>query len=260
MAWVLGYGMDLDSQRVVAEAAGRRERAREGEAMGDLRDFTVIFDLDGTLVDTAPDLVRALNAVVEADGFPGVPAQDVREMVGRGARALLRRAYARNGAAMPEPTLTEKVTAFIDAYAADIAALSRPFPGAPACLDTLEAAGARLVIATNKPQRLTDLLLDALGLQDRFVRAVGADAAPKRKPDAAHLLAAVGPEGSIDRSVMVGDSGVDVAAARAAGAPVIVMTHGYSETPPGQLGADRLVSSFAVLHEAVAELASTPKD
>lgn len=222
--------------------------------MSALAGATVIFDLDGTMVDTAPDLVRALNHVMDEDGFPHVPIEDVRAMVGRGSRALLMRGYARCGAALPHDAVSLRVGRFLEAYAADIAARSRPFPGLFEALDALEGDGARAVIATNKPQALTDQLLDALSLRARFVRAVGADAARAKKPDARHLVDAVGPEGDITRAVMVGDSDVDVAAARAAATPVIVMTHGYSETPVERLGADRVIAGFGELHDAAASL------
>jgi phosphoglycolate phosphatase len=215
---------------------------------------TVIFDLDGTLVDTAPDLVRALNAVIEADGFPATPIEDVRAMVGRGAKALLRRAYARSGTALPEPHFLDRHARFLDVYAAGIAELSQPFPGAEAAVEGFAAAGARCVMATNKPQALTDLLLGELGWTDRFSRVVGADACPAKKPHAAHLEAAAGGAEALGRAVMIGDSAVDVAAARAAGVPVIALSHGYSETPFERLGADRVLAGFDGVIDAAAAL------
>jgi phosphoglycolate phosphatase len=219
-----------------------------------LQGATIIFDLDGTLVDTAPDLVRALNTVMEADGFPTVPAADVRAMVGRGARALLRRAYARSGTAMPEPVLDQRVARFLAAYDAHIAELSRPFPGAEESVETLARSGAISVIATNKPQRLTDHLLEALGWSGLFQRVVGADSASRRKPHAAHLIAAAGGADRLVRAMMIGDSDVDVAAARAAGVPVAVMRHGYSETPADRLGADRVLDNLSQTPAAALEL------
>ncbi len=219
-----------------------------------LEGATIVFDLDGTLVDTAPDLVRALNVVVEADGFPPTPITEVRAMVGRGARALLRRAYARAGTALPEPALDGRVARFLAVYEADVAGLSRPFPGAEASLDAFARAGAACVIATNKPQRLTALLLDALGWGGRFERVLGADAASRKKPHAAHLIEAAGGAGRIARAVMFGDSDVDVAAARAAGAPVAVLRHGYSETPADRLGADRVLDNLEEGPAAAADL------
>jgi phosphoglycolate phosphatase len=215
---------------------------------------TIIFDLDGTLVDSAPDLVRALNVVVEADGYPTVSLDLVRQMVGRGARALLRRSYARCGTALPEPALDLRVKRFLEAYATGIAERSRPFPGAEAALEALEAAGAVSVIATNKPQHLTDLLIEALGWRPRFARILGADGVSRKKPHPAHLIEAAGGTARITRALMVGDSDVDVAAARAAGVPVAIMRHGYSETPAERLGADRVLERLEETEAAAAAL------
>lgn len=220
----------------------------------DLADATIIFDLDGTLVDTAADLVRALNDVVEADGFPATPVEDVRAMVGRGARALLRRAYARSQTALPEPKLDERMARFIASYESGVALRSRPFPGAEATLDAFAGAGATCVIATNKPQHLTELLMEALGWSGRFARVLGADGASRRKPHAAHLREAAGGAHRLARAVMIGDSSVDVAAARAARIPVAVMRHGYSETPADALGADRVLEALEDCPAAAAAL------
>jgi phosphoglycolate phosphatase len=219
-----------------------------------LRGAIVVFDLDGTLVDTAPDLVRALNAVLEADGFPPASLALVRALVGRGGRALLRRAYARSGTALPEPALDLRVARFLADYETGVAELSRPFPGAEAALDDFVDAGATCVIATNKPQRLTELLIEALSWRGRFARIVGADAASRKKPHAAHLKEAAGGAEHLRRAVMFGDSDVDVAAARAAGVPVAVMRHGYSETPAELLGADRVLEGLEECPDVAAAL------
>ena len=226
-------------------------------ALNALAGATIILDLDGTLVDTAPDLVRALNAVVEADGYPATPIEDVRAMVGRGSRALLRRAYARCGTALPEPLMDARQAAFLAIYEAGIADHSRPFPGVEAALDAFMAAGAICVIATNKPQHLTERLIDTLGWRRRFARLVGADAASRKKPHAAHLIEAAGGRDAISRAVMIGDSATDVAAARAAGTPVALMRHGYTERPVETLGADRILEAWEEAPPAVAALLET---
>ncbi len=223
------------------------------DALLRLKGATIIWDLDGTLADTAPDLVRALNAVVVEDGYPEVSLELVRAMVGRGARALLRRSYARCGTALPEPALDLRVARFISAYEAGIAERSRPFAGAEETLDEFARLGATSVIATNKPQALTDLLMKAFGWEDRFARVVGADAASRKKPHAAHLIEAAGGPDRIVRAVMIGDSDIDVTAARNARVPVAVMRHGYSETPADLLKADRVLES---LKESVAAAAA----
>jgi len=217
-----------------------------------LHQASLIFDLDGTLVDTAPDLVRALNAVIEPDGLAPANVETVRHMVGHGARRLIVRAFADQARPLDDARLETLVADFIERYRADIDGASRPFDSVGPTLDTLASRGARLSVATNKPQALADLLLARLGLADRFDRIVGADAAPSKKPDPAHIRAAAGPDA--DRMLVVGDSAVDVAAARAAGAPVIVMRYGYTDTPSDQLGADRVLDRFGDLPEAIETL------
>lgn len=224
-------------------------------SMRDLEGATIVFDLDGTLVDTAPDIVRALNAILEIEGLPYAPLTTVRRMVGRGARVLLERAAATHGVVWPEAKLTRLTEDFVTIYAADIARDSAPFPGVEATLDALRAAGATLSVCTNKRTGLSELLLEAVGLKNRFAAIVGADSVPERKPAAGHYLAAVAAAGgAVGRSVMVGDSAADSRAAQAAGAPVVLVTFGYSEEDVGTLGADVLVSEFIEVGAAVRRL------
>ena len=215
---------------------------------------SIAFDLDGTLVDTAPDLVRALNASVEADKLPPVETRDVRAMVGRGARALIRRAYERAERPLDDTVLEARLDTFLTAYRRDIAVDSQPFEGVEALLAALSDAGARLSVCTNKPQALAEALLDELGLLKRFERIVGSDAVPAKKPDAGHLMAAFGGAAN-GRGVLVGDSEPDVMAAQNAGALSLLFEGGYSEKPAHTLGADRLFSRFddveAILIEAL---------
>ena len=213
-------------------------------------DAAIAFDLDGTLVDTAPDLVRALNAVIEPRGLPPVPLDDVRAMVGRGARVLLERAHARTGAQMDNPDAL--VGEFIEIYKADVAAHSRAFPDVPETLDWLKTAGASLSVCTNKPSVLSDLLIGELGLAHYFDRIVGPERTAAKKPDPAHLRDSLG-AGHV-RAALVGDSAPDVGSARAAGLPVVVMSYGYSENPAGSLGADRVVHAFRDVPRALAEI------
>lgn len=214
----------------------------------------IAFDLDGTLVDTAPDLVRALNAAVTPAGLEPVPLAAVRAMVGRGARALIIRAFERAG--RPEPDadeITERLDLFLSVYAQGIADLSRPFDGVEAVLDTLAEAGAELSICTNKPGWLARPLMDSLRMSDRFVRIIGAEDAPEKKPAAIHLETALG--GPADsRAVLVGDSAPDVGAAKAAGAHSLIFTDGYSEKPADALGADRLFKHWRDAPGLIAEL------
>ncbi len=215
-----------------------------------LKGSVVIFDLDGTLVDTAPDLVRALNATMASRGFPPTSLDDVRAMVGRGSRALILRALASQGAGLPEPEVEALRLQFLEHYAAGVADESVVFPGARDVLGALASAGAHLCVATNKPDVLADAVLQAFELAAWFDTVIGADRAPRKKPDAAHLVAAAGRHG-LTRAVMVGDSGTDVAAARQAGAPVLIMRHGYSETPVETLGADAVLDGFGDLIAAL---------
>lgn len=205
----------------------------------------IAFDLDGTLVDTAPDLVRALNAAIAPAGLAPVPLADVRAMVGRGARALIERAFERAGrTAPPEDELSDALELFLTVYRDGIADLSRPFPGVEAALDELAAAGARLSVCTNKPGWLAVPLLQALGLASRFERIVGAEDSPAKKPDPAHVLTALGGGPVEAGDILVGDSRVDFEAARAARTGIILFELGYDEKPVRTLGADRLFSSF----------------
>lgn len=223
--------------------------------MRDLDGATIVFDLDGTLVDTAPDLLRALEVVLTIEGLPSPPSEVARMMVGQGARVLIERAAARAGVIWAEEKLTRLTETFVEVYAADIAGASRPFPGVEAALDGLNAAGARLSVCTNKRTGLSERLLAALGLADRFGAIVGADSVTARKPAAEHYAAAVRRAGGeVRRSVMVGDSAADVGAARNAGAPVIAVTFGYCEEGVDALGADALISSYDELGAVVRRL------
>ena len=207
----------------------------------------VIFDLDGTLVDTAPDLCAALNHVLVSAGGAPLALEDVRHVVGAGARALIEHGIAANGRRLARLDREEMLAAFLRHYESHIADMSRPFPGAGALLDRLAAAGLRLGLCTNKSQALTLALLDALDLRRHFAAIVGADAAPGRKPHPAHLRAVFEQLGGDGPAVMIGDSETDVAAARAFGIPVIAVDYGYSAVPPAELGADAVIADLAAL-------------
>jgi phosphoglycolate phosphatase len=220
----------------------------------------VAFDLDGTLVDTAPDLVGALNVILDQDGLAQLPLKQARMMVGRGARGLLSQGFAAAGQPFDdEPRTRGLIARFIDVYLARIARESRPFEGVEAALDALIAEGARLCVCTNKYTDLSVALLDALDLSNRFVAVVGPDAAPAAKPDPRHLLAAIEAAGGRpDRALMVGDSAADVGAARAAHVPSIVVTFGYTEIAAEALGGDYLIDAFAELPALVTRLLTDP--
>ena len=215
----------------------------------------IAFDLDGTLVETAPDLLDTLDLVLSAHKIPPVDRATARNMIGGGARMLIRRALAFEGVSLPDEEIDALNSQFIAHYAAHIADGSRPFPGLLGALDRLEASGARLAVCTNKLEHLARLLLDALDLTRRFSAITGADTYAKSKPDPLPLLSTIAAAGgNAARTIMVGDSHTDVATARAAGVPVIVVSFGYTETPPQDLGGDVLIHHFDELEGAVATL------
>lgn len=220
---------------------------------------TIAFDLDGTLVDTAPDLIGALNAVLKEAGLASVDLSDARRLVGRGAKVMLMRGFAGSGRVLTEadaPTLVER---FITVYRDRIADESRPYPGCVEALDELRGLGAKLVVCTNKRTELSIALLDALAMRDRFEAVIGADLAPTPKPDPSHVLHAIAAAGGApSRAVMVGDSANDVDSAKAAGVPTIVFPFGYTEIPAHALGADRLIAHYDALMDAVQSLLQHP--
>jgi len=215
----------------------------------------VVFDLDGTLVDTAPDLVATLNVVFARVGLPSVAYAEARNMVGGGARKMIERGLAAEGRGLATAEIDQLVRDFIEHYAAHIADRSRPFAGLEAALDQLAQGGCRLAVCTNKLEWLARRLLDALGLTHRFVAVCGADTFGLQKPDPQLLTCTIRHAGpSPGRAVMVGDSISDIAMGKAAGIPVIAVDYGYTETPVAELGADRVIGDLADLPRAVFEL------
>jgi phosphoglycolate phosphatase len=216
---------------------------------------TIIFDLDGTLVDTAPDLLAALNIVLAGAGHRTVAPAELRSLVGFGVRRLFERAFEVTGTKISEAKMAEYHDEFLNYYRANIARESRLFPAVSDTLDSLARDGALLGVCTNKPHDLTGLLLDQLDLTRRFGSVIGAGLAPYNKPDPRHVLDVVAAlKGDAKRAVMVGDSAVDVDAAKAAGIPVIVLTYGYTNVPAGALGADALTGDFADVPALVTKL------
>lgn len=215
---------------------------------------TVVFDLDGTLVDTAPDLCAALNHALGVLGRPGVPADDVRHMVGHGARKLLERGLAATGEASTE-LVEAGVPSFLAYYAANIAVGSRPYPGVEAAMDVLAAAGCGLAICTNKPAALSAALVSALGWDGRFAANLGFDSVPAPKPDPGHLFATIAAAGGAAGStIFVGDSITDTTTARAAGVPVVAVSFGFSDRPAADLGADVVIDHYSALVPALRRL------
>ncbi len=205
----------------------------------------VIFDLDGTLVDTAPDLMAATNHVLSLLRRRPITMPEVRSFVGRGARLLIERGVAATGDAIDEASLTYYHAEFLRHYEGHTADRSEIFPGAVALLQRLAACGIKAGVCTNKPEGLSRLLLKALGLSQFIGAVVGPDTIGIAKPDAAPYLEAVRRLGVTPKnSIMVGDSEVDILTARAAGVPVIAVTFGYTAKPVEEYGPDYLVSHF----------------
>jgi phosphoglycolate phosphatase len=219
---------------------------------------TIVFDLDGTLVDTAPDLISALNHVLEREGMPAVPLHLARTMIGAGARRLIERGLELDGRVVSVEDINRLTNDFIDYYAAHIADASRPFEGLDDALDDLSGRGYRFAVCTNKLEWLSKLLLDRLGLSGRFAAICGADTFGVSKPDPAILRQTVARAGGdLSSTVMVGDAGPDIGVARRAGVPVIGVEFGYTEVPIADLKPDLLIAHMRQLPGAVATLVTS---
>jgi phosphoglycolate phosphatase len=219
----------------------------------------IALDLDGTLVDTAPDLIGVLNQILGEHGHHGLPLEAARTLVGHGARVMIERAFAASGDSLAAAAVDRLFAHFIDLYAARIAVASRPYPGALSALDELARAGARLAVCTNKPTNLSRALLDALDLTPRFAAIVGPDLAGAAKPDPRHLRFAIeAAGGTATHALMVGDSRPDIEAARAASVPSVAVSFGYSDVPPEKLGADLVIDHFGELPAAALRLLQPP--
>jgi phosphoglycolate phosphatase len=212
----------------------------------------IVFDLDGTLIDTAPDLIATLNVILGRHDVPPVTFAEARTMIGAGVKPLLQRALASKHIALPPAEIDRLFAEYLELYAAQIADHSLPFPGLIPALDELAGAGCRFAVCTNKLERLSVLLLDALGLSARFSAICGQDTFAMRKPDPDMLRLTIARAGGTPgQAVMVGDSMTDVATARAASVPVVAVDFGYTDVPPAEFGADRLVGHFDALPNAV---------
>jgi len=219
--------------------------------------LTIIFDLDGTLFDTAPDLVETLNVVFAREGLAPLPYATARNLVGGGAKAMIARGIEAEGRVLSPAKLEQMLTDFITYYSDQVADRSRPFPGLTDTLDTLGARGHRFAICTNKLERLSVRLLNKFNLADRFAAICGQDTFGIQKPDPEILrrtVAAAG--GTMKHAIMIGDSNTDICTARAAGVPVIAVDFGYSERPISEFGPDQTISHFAQLPASIAVVSS----
>lgn len=217
-----------------------------------LRDATIVFDLDGTIVDTAPDLTNALNDALIRRGHATISQKTIRSAVGSGARVMVEEALRRAGA---DENIDQMLTEFLIHYEANIAVESRPFPGAVASLETLAAAGAKLAVCTNKREYLTRKLLDALGLRHYFHSVAGRDTFAVSKPDPGHLTQVIALAGGVpSRAIMVGDSDVDLRAAKGASVRSILVSFGYATEALHKLAPDATIDHFDELMLKVTSL------
>ncbi len=215
----------------------------------------LLCDLDGTLVDSLPDLAAAIAELLDQEGRPGLTHEAVAAMVGDGVPKLIERALAATGGVPAKAALAALVARYMPIYEARLTELTRPYPGAIEILRALKAAGWRLAVCTNKPEAPSRTIVAELGFEGLFEAVSGGDSLPVKKPDPGHLLGLIEELGAAPgATVMLGDSRNDVQAARAAGLPVIAIAHGYGGTPAQELGADRVIESFDELPAALAAL------
>jgi phosphoglycolate phosphatase len=211
---------------------------------------TIIFDLDGTLVDTAPDLIDTLNVILSREGLPAVPYDIARGLIGHGARRMIAQGLAIAGRTGGD--LDRLLADFVTHYGEHVADRSQPFPGVEAALDTLAARGCVFAVCTNKLEGLSVRLLKTLGLAGRFAAICGQDTFEVQKPHPEALLGTLRRAGGDrERAVMVGDSQTDIATARAALMPVVAVDFGYTEIPVTELGPDKIISNYNALPDVI---------
>lgn len=221
----------------------------------------VIFDLDGTLIDTAPDLIDSLNHTIASADLAPVTFDDLTHLVGQGARVMIKRAFELRKVKLEEAETDALFSIFVEHYRQNMPGKSQPFPGAVECLERLAAAGMTLAICTNKSEALALPLIEALGLSNHFAAITGGDTFAVRKPDAAHIFGTIEKaKATRDHAVMVGDSINDILAAKNAGVPSIGVDFGYSDVPITSLSPSTVISHFdALTVELVNDLLATSK-
>ena len=214
-----------------------------------------VFDLDGTLADSAPDLIGTLNAILTGEGLAPMPLEQAQHLLGAGARALIARGFEVAGEPLKPARLDRLFDAFLDHYGEHLADHTRLYPGVEAALGQLQEAGFLLAVCTNKVESHAVALVEALGVAGRFATVVGKDTFAFSKPDPRHITGTIEKAGGDPaRAVMVGDSRADVDAARAAGIPMIGVSFGYTAVPMAELNPDRLIDRFDELPLAIAAL------
>lgn len=208
----------------------------------------VIFDLDGTLIDTAPDLIDSLNHTIAPVGLAPMTLDDLHHLVGQGARVMIKRAFELRKVKLEEDEAETLFNNFVEHYRQNMPGKSRPFPGTVECLERLAAAGMTIAICTNKSEALTVPLIEEMGLSSHFATITGGDTFPVRKPDAAHIFGTIEKAGgSRDRAIMIGDSINDILAAKNAQIPSVGVDFGYSDVPIESLSPSTVISHFDAL-------------
>jgi phosphoglycolate phosphatase len=217
----------------------------------------IVFDLDGTLIDTAPDLIDTLNVVFAREGLPPVAHETARSLIGGGARAMIVRGIEAEGRVLEPAKIQQMFDDFIAYYSAHVADRSKPFPGLTDALDALAALGYRFAVCTNKLERLSVLLLEKLALANRFEAICGQDTFGIQKPNPEILRRTIAAaRGNPQRAILIGDSDTDIRTARSASVPIIAVDFGYSERPISEFEPDRIISHFAQLPAAIAAIFS----
>ncbi|MEM7216270.1 MAG: HAD-IA family hydrolase [Pseudomonadota bacterium] len=216
---------------------------------------TLIFDLDGTLAHTAPDLIGTLNRIVEPHGLESVEEKSVGHIVGHGAKAMIQKAFTMSGKELPAKLLDDLFTEFLEDYEKNIANESHLFDGIIPSLDRLEEEGFRFCVCTNKRENMARILLDIFNISDRFEALTGGNTYSFSKPDPRHLRETVKLMGTdIQSAIMIGDSETDINAAKNADIPAIAVSFGYSSKPVNELGADIIINHFDELPDAVRQI------
>jgi phosphoglycolate phosphatase len=212
---------------------------------------TIVYDLDGTLADTAEDLMATLNWLLRREGLAPLKVESAGSLLGAGARALIARGFAASGRSLEPEKLEALFADYLSYYSAHIMERSRLYPGVDSALAAFERAGWRQAVCTNKTESLARLLITKLGIAGRFAFICGQDTFGVAKPDPKPLLETVAASGGLrQRAIMVGDSGTDIKTARAANVPVIAVDYGYTEVPAAELRPDRVISHFDELMAA----------
>ena len=217
----------------------------------------VIFDLDGTLIDSLPDVVGAMNLLLAEESRRAITVAEGQRMVGEGAVAMVERAFSATGATVSGSALEALTARYVTHYRATPVKDTTIYPGVLDVLRRFESESIPMGVCTNKPHDMSRIVLDALGLDRFFSAMIGGDALEVKKPDAGHVFAVLDEmDADRDTAVFVGDSPTDMAAARNAGLPSVAVAYGYSKVPAEELDADVLIQDFSALPDAIASLAS----